>query len=462
MKVNMKNKLSTWATAAFCCCLVSCNNGNKQETVTTIHLKGQLVDMGTQDVRMSFNGTASMLGDSRDFLLHTDEAGNFDTTLVVKEPTYYNISRNTLYLTPGDDMTIKITQSNKEAEFAGKGANVNNYMKFRLFPKGGSYLEAGDNIREDFASTKVVVDSLASLRIAMLDTLSEASDEFKRLEAARIKADVINSYISYASYSRLLAGVKSEEEGKQKWMDFCNSLTEVVNPMFKEIMNEDFLNVAVVRDVLSYQEDSTLTNTWFKDIVIPSRTKEMYACAEVIGNLRQEVSDKTVNDAKTYLQGIKNEDFATELESKITQASKLLPGQQAIDVEIADVNGAVKRLSDFKGKVIYIDLWATWCGPCIQESPAFEALGKKYADKDIVFLPISTDSNQKAWFNYLGEHKKELTQYHSNDLALKQDWAIMYIPRFILIDRDFKIVNAYAPRPSSEEIGSLIDSVLAK
>ena len=45
----------------------------------------------------------------------------------------------------------------------------------------------------------------------------------------------------------------------------------------------------------------------------------------------------------------------------------------------------MKHLADFKGKVIYIDLWATWCGPCIQESPAFEALGKKYVGKDIVF-----------------------------------------------------------------------------
>ena len=61
----------------------------------------------------------------------------FDTTFVLKEPTYYTISRNTLYLTPGDDMTIKVAQTNTEAEFSGIGAEANNYMKFRLFPKGG-------------------------------------------------------------------------------------------------------------------------------------------------------------------------------------------------------------------------------------------------------------------------------------------------------------------------------------
>ena len=84
------------------------------------------------------------------------------------------------------------------------------------------------------------------------------------------------------------------------------------------------------------------------------------------------------------------------------------------------MEGNVKHLADFRGKVIYIDLWATWCGPCIQESPAFEALGKKYAGKDIVFLPVSTDITTKPWLRYLDGHKKELTQYHSNDVALKE------------------------------------------
>ena len=64
-------------------------------------MKGQLLDMGSQTVRMRFDGAASVLGDSRAILLKTDASGHFDTTFVLKEPTYYTISRNTLYLTPG-------------------------------------------------------------------------------------------------------------------------------------------------------------------------------------------------------------------------------------------------------------------------------------------------------------------------------------------------------------------------
>lgn len=452
-------KLSIWSTFLICA-LTACTGNNKSTSNDTVHIKGQLINMGSNTVRMSYNGAASELGDSRDIELQLDSAGYFDTIITIKEPTYFNISRNTLYLTPSDDLTVKITPSNDEAEFSGIGAEVNNYMKHRLFPKGGSYLQAGANIKEDFAATKVVIDSLAALRMAELNALN-ASDEFKKLEKARITADIINSYICYASYSGLFRGLKTEEEFNKKFKEFSQTIAPEVNPLFKQIAPEEFLDVAVVRDVISYSADSTLT-AWFKGVTIPQRTKELISCTTEVGKLRGEASKEVIDEVSTFAQNIQNKDFKTEVVSKIEQVGKLLPGQPAPDIEIEDVKGNKQMLSDFKGKVIYLDLWATWCGPCIQESPAFEALSKKYTGKDIIFLPVSTDTDTPKWLNYLDEHHKDLTQYHSTDKALKTEWAIFYIPRFILIDKNFTIINAYAPKPSSEEITPIIDAVLNK
>lgn len=437
---------------------LSCTD-KKAEVIDTVHLKGQLVDMGSTDVSLSYDGASSMIGDSRDIHLITDNNGYFDTVITVKEPAFYRISRNTLYLTPGDDMTVKITTSNTDAEFQGKGAQANNYMKYRLFPHGGSYLEAGRNIREDFESTKSLIDSLADVRRQSLNALDSVSTDFKTLENARINADVINSYIMYLSYSRMLSKTKNRDEADQMQKEYFQKIAPYLQPLFKSLNDEKLLDVAVVRDVLGHAFEPYAAE-WVKGLTFSPRIKELYETMGYTSLIRSEVNSNIVDSVKNYIATLQNEDFAIELNNKLEQASRLLKGQPAFDVEMEDVDGNVHHLSDLKGKVLYVDFWATWCGPCCEESPYFESLSKKYADKDIVFVPISTDKSKKAWLGYLKAHKKELKQYNTTDPNIRDQWGIFYIPRFILIDKDFKIVNAYAPRPSSEEIIPLIDSVL--
>lgn len=439
--------------------LVACNSNKKAEI--TVHLRGQLINMGSTEVSMRYDGASSMLGDSRDIIITTDSEGRFDTIVNLDHPEYYSISRNTLYLTPGDDMIVKITTLNDEADFAGNGAKANTYMKKRLFPKGGSFLEGGRYVRADFALTKAVVDSLAAIRLNELNALDSVSDEFKVLEKARINADIINSYISYAWYSDMMQGIKSQEESKAKMKEFAATIASDVNKLYKEISDDKYLDVAVVRDVLSYFAEPDYA-AWFDGIIISDRIKELYAAGEEVGKLRSGANKETVDEVAIFAKTMKNPDFAIELNNKVLQTQELLPGQPASDLVLETVDGVIKKLSDFKGQNIYIDLWATWCGPCIQESPYFEELSKKYQGKDIVFLPISTDTDKKAWLGFLQQHEKDLVQYNSQDGALKADWAIFYIPRFILIDKNFNIVDAYAPRPSSEEISKVIDSMLQK
>ena len=426
---------------------------------TTVHLRGQLIDMGTTEVTMRYDGAAALIGDSRDITLHTDAEGRFDTTLNITEPTYYTISRNTLYLTPGDDLTLRITQDNREAEFTGQGAGVNNYMKHRLFPKGGSFLEGGSNLKADFAATKALIDSLATVRRAQLDTLSDAGELFKLLEGARITADVVNSYFCYPSYAGYQAGGEMSE---QRLDSFYRTMEPDVVPALQSLADDRLLDVAVVRDVLGCMAApyNKALEKMASEVTLSPRTKELYAAAGKVNALRQGTDEAGLNEVRAFADSLQSQDFATELRAKIGQAARLLKGQPAIDFRFTDTEGNTHHLSDFRGKVLYLDFWATWCGPCIQESPHFEKLSARFAGKDVVFIPISTDTNQKAWMQYLKAHAKTLTQYNSVDQTLTTDWAIFYIPRFVVIDRDFKIVDAYAPRPSEPEAEALLDDLL--
>ena len=288
------NKLRIIAVAAG---ILSSTMGMSAASDGKVHLKGQLIGMGTTSVKMQYDGAAAIVGDSRDLTLHTDKNGFFDTTFVLKQPTYYNISRNTLYLSPGDDLTVRITTNNKEATFTGRGAAANEYMKYRLFPKGGSYIEGGSNLRADFVQTKVLIDSLAAVRRGELAALKGVSSQFKQLEEARITADVLNSYINYITYATWLRGEKkTREQLKEEIETFYKNLTAYANPLYKAVAKDELMDVAVVRSVMGYivQPENDTFKAWGEGVSISPRMTEMYQAADKANVLRNRVDRNTL------------------------------------------------------------------------------------------------------------------------------------------------------------------------
>lgn len=127
--------------------------------------------------------------------------------------------------------------------------------------------------------------------------------------------------------------------------------------------------------------------------------------------------------------------------------------------------GGNTKLEDFKGKYVYIDVWATWCGPCRQEIPFLKKAEEKYHDKNIAFISISIDKlkDQEKWKAMVKEKELSGVQlFADNDWNSKfvQEYKITGIPRFILIDPKGNIVKADAARPSSDELIKELDSLL--
>ena len=443
--------------------IVAVLSGCTTEEASHVHLKGKLVGMPNRMVMMSYDGASSMLGNSKDIALHLDAEGCFDTIISLKAPAYYNISRNTLYLSPGDDLDIKITQKNAEAEFSGKGAEANLYLKNRLFPHAGSYLHGGVNMKENFAQTHRFIDSMAMARREQLNNLQKVSKEFKKMENARISADVLNSYSYYPTYANIYAQVNKAPEvaiRKHQVDSFYTSLASEMRPLVEELNHSTVLDVAVVRSVLGSLMNDRQLKGWSEGMEFVPEVKDLLMASKWIDRLNGHVDVSVINGATDFAQTIGNEEYAQEILLKVKNAGKLLPGQPAIDFSLSDIEGNNYSLSDFKGKVLYLDFWATWCGPCTKESPYFESLAKKFIDKDVLFLPISMDNSKKTWSKYLKSHSKELVQYHSIDPILKNEWCIKGIPRFVLIDKNFNIVNAYAERPSDTAICEKIQDLL--
>ena len=145
---------------------------------------------------------------------------------------------------------------------------------------------------------------------------------------------------------------------------------------------------------------------------------------------------------------------------------RLVPGSQALDFTMTDRKGKVFHLSDFRGKAVYIDVWATWCGPCCAEIPHMEKLAAHYAkNKKIELISISLDEDHAKWEKKLAEDKPEWKQFICPDAfksALCKNYDINGIPRFLFFDKDGKVISLDAPRPSAENIIEYIDKHLAE
>ena len=140
-------------------------------------------------------------------------------------------------------------------------------------------------------------------------------------------------------------------------------------------------------------------------------------------------------------------------------------GHDAIDFKFEDVNGKQIALSDFKGKVVYVDVWATWCGPCNREIPHMIKLEESYHNNpNIVFMSVSVDSRKDydKWKNMLKEKGMGGIQLFAGERSdeIMNPYKIKGIPRFMLFGKDGKVINADAPRPSSSEIKTIINTAL--
>lgn len=127
-------------------------------------------------------------------------------------------------------------------------------------------------------------------------------------------------------------------------------------------------------------------------------------------------------------------------------------------------DGKTCKLSSLYGKLTYIDMWATWCGPCCKEIPHLEKVVEKYKDNDkIQFISISIDANKQAWLSKLKKDNPAWPQYlmpQADADKLMGEMGINGIPRFIMLDEKGNVIFPDAKRPSDPELINDIDNNL--
>ncbi|WP_221622029.1 TlpA family protein disulfide reductase [Larkinella knui] len=177
---------------------------------------------------------------------------------------------------------------------------------------------------------------------------------------------------------------------------------------------------------------------------------------------------KEVKDVEAYYQDFQiyytgaDEVFKADMADAYLRLSKLKVGKPSPEfVNYRNYQGGTTSLKAFRGKYVYIDLWASWCGNCWGEMPFLKKLEQTYQGKNIVFVSISIDKDVHKWAATIKQKKMDGIQLLANpaDPSFTREYAVNGIPRYILLDPNGAIVAYSAPRPS--ETGELA-ALLAK
>ena len=119
----------------------------------------------------------------------------------------------------------------------------------------------------------------------------------------------------------------------------------------------------------------------------------------------------------------------------IPEAARI--GKDAIDFNLQDMSGKRVRLSDFKGKTILLDFWATWCGPCVAEIPTLEALCRKYKDRGLVVIGMNTESDHAKVKDFIKDRISYIVLLNAEGKS--KEYGVEGLPTKIYIDAEGKI-----------------------
>jgi thiol-disulfide isomerase/thioredoxin len=188
--------------------------------------------------------------------------------------------------------------------------------------------------------------------------------------------------------------------------------------------------------------------------------KDWYAMSTLVEKMHKLSDKKELAAFEQKIAAFKTESYKVAARKMLKNLMSFGKGDPAVDFTTVDMAGNQVNLSSLKGKVIYVDIWATWCGPCMQEMPYFEKLKLQYKDNpNVVFVSLSIDDSEKPWKQSVESRKADGYQWLINRSKL-QAYNIVGIPRSLLIDKDFKMVDMDAPMPSEVTAVTAINNLL--
>ncbi|HIC8643053.1 thioredoxin-like domain-containing protein [Elizabethkingia meningoseptica] len=283
------------------------------------------------------------------------------------------------------------------------------------------------------------------------------SDEFKQYRKQLLAVKFLGSIENY----RKISGAANTTPPKELIEELSNTIKSPVRLLKKDSNYLDYkLNQLMAgqnskgdEDSIIYSKLNTLPAGIEKDRLLG---KQLYKSLEL--KTDSAARNKLFNSEIGF---VKDKEVKGFLQNKLVSLNQSQKGMPFPDLNFVDSTGKTQKLSQFRGKYVVIDLWATWCQPCLEIRPTFEVRARSYRYYDnIKFLSVSIDKDKSRWEKFLKtKPSKTLQWYLPNAEKFAMDYGIQGIPRFIIVDPEGKIYNMNAPSPDDDNFVEILNNV---
>ncbi len=401
---------------------------------------------------------------------------DFSHTMLIDEPRWlylsYGNGRSYVYLQPGNHFNITgVEEGGRRLVFSGKGALENNFIYdfLDLMKQSDEKYDVSNYYRhKESRFLELHKEKHQPLELFMTDVMKNSKQlRFISLMQKNMGAMQYMEKLFYPEYYR--QSVKAEPQLSADFYSFVSDININDEDYLAFEQGKALLRMLIERD-LDFSEVSSIEE-YFSSILSMidkkvddpkvSRYLKYNYLNQYIGNagkkgVEEETAQFLTENAGTVM--------AERIEELVATWDQLEDGNQAPDFDGLTPEGKKVNLSELQGKYVYIDVWATWCGPCIAEIPSLKTLEMEYHGKDIVFLGVSIDQekDREKWRKFIVDREIPGLQI-MEDKDWSSEIAVQYnikgIPRYILIDDKGKIVTANAPRPSNPEAKNLFNEL---
>ncbi len=476
----MKNKFLLLLLMTLC--LVVISNAQNKVTIT-----GNIKNDGSETIEL--NVDRFYVGTSLDVVKSPVSNGTFSINykldkIRIAELVYKNQSQE-LFLEPGDDLHVDVNSGafDSTIAFSGKAAGNNNLLARFNHKFQSDYDTAA-------LKNRMLTTNVDEYEISLYESRKKQTEFIKTYAAQFPVTEAFKKYMENRIRFYYLGNLYSYPIIRGNSDKSVLTVGQLPNVMIEKVddnmaNNEDALLCNTYRNFLVYYIIYTTSAdngfNKFKDFSVSMDRKCTVAkdhlkganyvfylakfmydfCESVLPSMDKKWFGelKLIDKSNEYVKIVQSKcgEKFNQKDPISLRTEKNIPASEYA-FKMHDMKGKEVGLSDFKGKTVYIDFWASWCGPCRQQMPFSKELHHKLTDKqkkNIIFLYISIDGTEDAWKKAAEQMGMEgvLTISPGNwDSEVVKHFGISSIPRYMIMDKNGNIVDKDAKRPSSPDI----------